>query len=278
MPNAPTKAAPKATTQSRPNPLRTTLPRLSLRALPVWRRNLRVWRKIMLPSIMGNFGEPVLYLLAFGFGFGLLIGEVGDIPYIVFLASGIICSSAMNTSSFEGMYSAYTRMSEQKTWDAMLGAPLNLDDIVFGEVLWAATKALFAASAMLVVASVLGLVADARALLSLPVVFLAGFTFGSMAMIMTAVSRSYDFFLYYFTLILTPMLLLSGVFFPMDQLPPVVSQVMVWLPLYHVIELVRPLIIGQWPTQVLLHLGVVLAYGLAALSIATALLKKRLLF
>ena len=278
MPDASTKPMPATKTQSTQNPLRTTLPRLSLRALPVWRRNLRVWRKIMLPSIMGNFGEPVLYLLAFGFGFGLLIGEVGDIPYIVFLASGIICSSAMNTSSFEGMYSAYTRMSEQKTWDAMLGAPLNLDDIVFGEVLWAATKALFAASAMLLVASVLGLVADARALLALPIVFLAGFTFGSMAMIMTAVSRSYDFFLYYFTLILTPMLLLSGVFFPMDQLPPVVSQVMIWLPLYHVIEVVRPLIIGQWPTQVLLHLAVVLAYGLVALSIATALLKKRLLF
>ena len=268
----------KPATRSRANPLSTKLPRLSLRALPVWRRNLRVWRKIMLPSIMGNFGEPVLYLLAFGFGFGMLVGDLGEISYMVFLASGIICSSAMYTASFEGMYSAYTRMSEQKTWDAMLGAPLNLDDIVLGEVLWAATKALLAASAILLVAAILDLVSDWRALLVLPVILLAGFTFGAMAMIMTAVSRSYDFFLYYFTLIITPMLLLSGVFFPMDQLPTVVTQVMVWLPLYHVIEVVRPLIIGQWPTQVLLHLGVVLAYGLVALSIATFLLKKRLLF
>ncbi|MCG5494872.1 MULTISPECIES: ABC transporter permease [Ectothiorhodospira] len=253
------------------------MPQLSLRFIPVWRRNLLVWRKIMVPSVLGNFGEPVLYLLAFGYGFGQLVGDLGDLPYMVFLASGIICSSAMYTASFEGMYSAYTRMSEQKTWDGLLGAPLNLDDIVLGEIMWAATKALMSATAILVVAALLGLVSDLRALLALPVILLAGFAFAACAMIVTALSRSYDFFLYYFTLAITPMLLLSGVFFPLDQLPDVIVILAHLLPLVHVVEVVRPLMIGEWPVNVLLHLSVVAAYGLVALSLSTWLLRRRLM-
>jgi lipooligosaccharide transport system permease protein len=253
------------------------IPQLSLRFIPVWRRNLLVWRKIMVPSILGNFGEPVLYLLAFGYGFGQLVGDLGDLPYMVFLASGIICSSAMYTASFEGMYSAYTRMSEQKTWDGLLGAPLNLDDIVLGEIIWAATKALMSAAAILVVATLLGLVSDPRALLALPVILLAGFAFAACAMIVTALSRSYDFFLYYFTLAITPMLLLSGVFFPLEQLPDMIVILAHLLPLVHVVEVVRPLMIGEWPTHVLLHLGVVAVYGGGALSLSTWLLRRRLL-
>lgn len=254
------------------------IPRPSLRFLPVWRRNLRVWRKIMVPSILGNFGEPVLYLLAFGYGFGRLVGDLGELPYMVFLASGIVCSSAMYTASFEGMYSAYTRMSEQKTWDAMLGAPLNLDDIVLGEVAWAATKALMGAVAILVVAALMGLVGDLRALLALPVVLLAGITFGACALIVTALSRSYDFFLYYFTLVVTPMLLLSGVFFPLEQLPGEIAFLAQLLPLAHVVAVVRPLMTGAWPADVLLHLGVVTAYGVAALVLANGLLHRRLMY
>lgn len=253
------------------------LPQLSLRFIPVWRRNFLVWRKIMLPSIMGNFGEPLLYLLAFGYGFGRLVGDLGDMSYMVFLASGIVCSSAMYTASFEGMYSAYTRMAEQQTWDGMLGTPLNLDDIVLGEVSWAATKALFSGAAILLVATLLGLVSDARALLVLPLILLAGGCFAACAMIMTALSRSYDFFLYYFTLIVAPMLLLSGVFFPMDQLPQALVVLVQCLPLVHVVELVRPLMTGVWPSGALLHLAVIIVYGLIGLSVSTWLLRRRLL-
>nr|WP_296747584.1 ABC transporter permease [Thioalkalivibrio sp.] len=253
------------------------LPRPSLRFIPVWRRNLRVWRKLMMPSLLGNFGEPVLYLLAFGYGFGRLVGELDGMSYMVFIASGIICSSAMFTASFEGMYSAYTRMAEQNTWLAMLGTPLTLDDIVFAEAIWAATKGLVSAAAILVVASVLGLVTDARALLALPVVFLAAFTFGSLALVVTSVARSYDFFLYYFTLAVTPMLLLSGVFFPLQEMPGWVQGLALSLPLAHVVEIVRPLMTGTWPTQVALHLAVIVAYGAVALVVATALIHRRLI-
>ena len=253
------------------------LPALSLRFVPVWRRNLRVWRKLMVPSILGNFGEPLLYLIVLGYGFGRLVGDIGELPYMVFLASGIICSSAMFTASFEALYSAYTRMTIQQTWGAMLDAPLQVDDIVLGEVSWAATKALMGGTAMLVVASVLGLVAGWQAVLVLPVILLAGFCFGACAMVITAVSRSYDFFLYYFTLVMTPMLLLSGVFFPLAELPALVAAAAHLLPLVHVVSVVRPLMIGEalpllWPV----HLLVVAAFAGVAFTAATALLRRRL--
>ena len=114
-------------------PAMPLLPRPSLRFVAVWRRNALVWRKLIVPSMLGNFGEPILYLLAFGYGFGSLVGDLDGMRYMVFIASGIICSSAMFTASFEGMYSAYTRMAEQNTWLGMLATPLTLDDIVFAE-------------------------------------------------------------------------------------------------------------------------------------------------
>ncbi|WP_018950350.1 ABC transporter permease [Thioalkalivibrio sp. ALMg11] len=258
-------------------PAMPLLPRPSLRFVAVWRRNLLVWRKLIVPSMLGNFGEPILYLLAFGYGFGSLVGDLDGMRYMVFIASGIICSSAMFTASFEGMYSAYTRMAEQNTWLGMLATPLTLDDIVFAEASWAATKGLISAITILIVASVLGLVADARALLALPVIFLAAFTFGALALVITALARSYDFFLYYFTLAVTPMLLLSGVFFPLTELPGWVQGLALALPLAHVLEIVRPLMTGAWPTAWLPHLAVIAAYGGSAIVLATYLIRRRLL-
>lgn len=252
------------------------LPEPSLRFLPVWRRNLRVWRKLALPSILGNFGEPVLYLFVFGYGFGRLVGEVERMPYMEFLASGIVCSSVMFAASFEALYSAFTRMHEQKTWDVMLNAPLNVDDIVLGEIAWAATKGALSGTAILLVAAASGLVSGPAALWVLPLTLVVGFCFGGLAMIVTAVSPSYDFFLYYFTLAMTPMLLLSGVFFPLRELPGIVADAAFLLPLAHAVTLVRPLMSGHWPDGLLLHLAVLLAYSAAALLVSTRLLRRRL--
>jgi len=252
------------------------LPQVSLRFVPVWRRNLRVWRKLLVPSILGNFGEPILYLFIFGYGFGRLVGQVERMPYMDFLASGIACSSVMFTASFEALYSAFTRMHEQQTWSTLLNAPLNVDDIVLGEVAWAATKGSFSGAAILVVAALAGLVAGPAALWVLPLSLLIGFCFGAIAMIVTAVSPSYDFFLYYFTLALTPMLLLSGVFFPLRELPPAIAAAAFALPLAHAVALVRPLMTGTAPHAVVLHLAVVAAYAAGALVVSTRLLRRRL--
>ena len=246
------------------------------RWLAVWRRNGRVWGKLAGPALIGNIGEPLLYLLALGFGLGALVGEVEGVEYIAFLASGFVCASAMNTASFEGVYSSYTRMAVQDTWTAMLYTPLSVADILLGEVIWAATKSLISGVFVLLVAALLGAVESVLALWVLPVVFLTGLSFGAMALVMTAISRSYDFFLYYFTLLLTPMLLFSGVFFPLDGMPPLVQQLVNLLPLIHAIELVRPLMAGEIPTMIPVHLLVLTLYCLLPLWLASYLVTRRL--
>ncbi|MEE9596984.1 MAG: ABC transporter permease [Acidiferrobacterales bacterium] len=253
-----------------------SLPRLKRRSVNVWRRNILVWRKLMGPSLMMNFGEPLVYLLGLGYGLGLFIGKMAGVDYLTFLASGIIASSAMTTATFEGMYSVYTRMVPQRTYDAMLATPTEVDDILAGEMFWCATKSLINGIAILAVAAILGAVADMRALLVLPVVFLIGLCFAGPAMVMTSVSKGYDFFAYYFTLVITPMFIVCGVFYPTNVLPEFMQRFVQVLPLTHAVALTRPLIVGQPLTDVALHISVLLAYAVIGYYIAVILTRRRL--
>jgi lipooligosaccharide transport system permease protein len=159
----------------------------------------------------------------------------------------------------------------------MLATPLDVDDIVMGEMVWAGSKSLISAGAIVVVAASLGIVRGAHALFVLPVALLVGTCFAAMALVVTALSKSYEFFLYYVTLVVTPMMLFCGVFFPLQGLPTAVQWVAAFLPLTHAVELIRPLMSGIWPARAALHLFVLLAYGTTSYWAATALVRKRLL-
>jgi lipooligosaccharide transport system permease protein len=197
--------------------------------------------------------------------------------YIAFIAAGTVCSSTMNSASFESMYSGFSRMHVQRTWDAILNAPIDLDDVVVAEVTWSASKATLSGVAVLLVATVLGLTQSWLAIAIVPLALLLGAVFASLGLVMTALSPSYDFFMYYFTLVITPMMLLSGVFFPIEQLPPALQAFSNVLPLTHGVAIARPLMQGVLPSSVLLHLAVLTAYGLAAFLLALALTRRRLL-
>ncbi len=250
-------------------------PRISLRFWPVLLRNWLVWRKRAVPSMIGNIAEPLITLVAFGYGLGALVGEVQGLPYIEFLASGSVAVSAALAATFEALYSAYSRMQVQKTWDGILNAPVTLDDIVFAEMLWAALKALLSVTAIVVVIFLLGISRAPTMLLALPVLAFVGITFASIALVFNAVAQGYDFFTYYFTLVLTPMTFLSGVYFPIEQMPVWLQHVAHVLPLTAAVDLVRPLIIGQWPPQVLQPLAVLAAYAVCGYFLALVLTRRR---
>ncbi len=259
-------------------------PQLSLRFWPVFLRNLLVWRKLAIPSLVGNIAEPLMWLAAFGYGLGALVGQVTvagadgagtKVPYILFLASGSICMSAMNAASFEALYSAFSRMHVQKTWDGIMNAPVQLDDIVLAEMLWAAFKALFTVTAILCVMLGLGISHSPKLLLAWPVLLGVGITFSCIALIFNALAKGYDFFTYYFTLFLTPMMFLSGIFFPLEQLPPLVRVVATWLPLSNAVELVRPFFMDQWPAHPARHVLVLAAYAVIGFWLALVLTRKR---
>lgn len=253
-------------------------PVLSLRFIPVWRRNFLVWKKLAIPAILGNLADPAFYMLGLGYGLGALLGDVGGVSYLAFLAGGTVCYSTMNSASFEALYSGFSRMHVQKTWEALLNAPLTLDDVLLGELVWTVSKSLLSGVAILVIVWLMGLHASfAMSLWVIPVIVLMGFCFTGMALVMNALSPNYDFFMYYFTLVITPMVLLCGVFYPVDQLPPLLQTVSAVLPLTHGIELVRPLIQGEAPRGIAGHVAALLGYGAVGYWIALGLTRKRLL-
>ncbi len=253
------------------------LPKIRRGALAVLRRNILVWRKLIIPALLMNFGEPALYLLGLGFGLGQFVGEMGGISYLAFLASGIIASSAMTTATFEGMYSVFTRMIPQRTYEAILATPLEVDDILAGEMLWCATKSTMSGIAILAVAGALGVVQSWQALWVIPVVFLIGLCFAGPAMIMAAFARNYDFFNYYFVLIVTPMFIVCGVFYPVDTLPDAMLSFVQVLPLTHAVALARPIVTGGELVQPLVHVAVLTGYAVVGFYVAVALVRKRLL-
>lgn len=255
-------------------------PRLSMRWWPVFQRNLLVWRKLAIPSLLANIGEPLTWLIAFGYGLGALVGQVplGDgreVPYLLFLASGSICMSAMNAASFEALYSAFSRMHVQKTWDGILNTPVQLDDVVLAEMLWAGFKALFSVIAILGVMLALGISHSPKLVLVPPILLMAGVTFASMALVFNAKAKGYDFFTYYFAVLLSPMMFLSGVFFPRTQLPAFAQAITDWLPLTAAVELVRPLFLDQWPAAPGRHLALLAVWAGASFWIALVFTRQR---
>ena len=198
-----------------------------------------VYTKLYKSSIVLNFVEPTLYLIALGLGLGAFVKEINGVPYINFIAPGIIASSSMFAATFECTYGTYVRMTYQKTFDAILATPVNLDDLVAGELMWAATKSTFYGTIIMIVISLFGLVDSALIIFVIPVLFLSGLLFAVISMIFTAIVPGIDSFNYFYTLFMTPMFLFSGIFFPSNNLPPVVSKIAFFTPLYHLVNVCR---------------------------------------
>lgn len=232
------------------------------RAFRVWQRHFTVYGKIYKSSLTLNFMEPVLYLTAMGIGLGALVKEVDGMPYINFIAPGIIAYSAMFSAAFECTYGTYIRMTHQKTFDAILATPVNLEDLVAGEVMWAATKSLIYGVIITVVISLFGLVESPMIVLAVPMFFVFGIIIAEIAVMYTALVPTIDYFNYFFTLFMTPMFLFSGIFFPLDRLPPLVEKIAFFTPLYHIVNITRSLSQGNmapWDFVWLIAVAAILA-------------------
>jgi lipooligosaccharide transport system permease protein len=246
-----------------------------MRWVSVWRRNMLVWRKLFAAAVLSNLADPLIMLFGLGYGLGALLPSVEGMSYIAFFAAGQLCTATMFTASFESMFSGFSRMHGQKTWDAILYAPLTIDDIVAGEIVWAASKAWLTGTTILGVAVVFGLASSPWVLLALPAAFLVGLAFSAVGLIMCVLARGWDFFSYYMTLMMTPMMMISGVFFPAEQLPAPLLAVAKALPLYHGVQIVRPLVAGGPPPDLWLHAGVLLAYAAAGYALAIHFARRR---
>jgi lipooligosaccharide transport system permease protein len=209
------------------------------RAFRVWQRHAKVYTKLYLSSIALNFVEPVLYLAALGLGLGAYVKEINGVPYVNFIAPGIIASSAMFAATYECSYGTYVRMTYQKTFDAILATPVNVNDLIAGEMCWGATKSVLYGTIIMIVIAAFGLVASPFLLLVVPLLFLSGLISAEISLIFTAVVPGIDSFNYFYTLFMTPMFLFSGIFFPISSLPAVVGKIAFFTPLYHLVNICR---------------------------------------
>jgi lipooligosaccharide transport system permease protein len=215
----------------------------------VWQRNLRVYRQIWAISFMPPLLEPFLYLLAFGVGLGVLVGQIEyqgrQLSYALFITPALLSITIMQNAFFETTYASYVRMYYQKTFDAMMATPLTLEEIITAEIVWGATKSLIATAIMLGVVSLFGLITYPSGLLILVLAFLGGLAFGAVGMYFTGIVSHIELFNLPMFLFLTPMFLFSGTFFPLEHLPLWVQWLAWSLPLTHLVKLTRAAAYGD---------------------------------
>lgn len=244
-------------------------------ALRVWRRDAVVYRRLAKWLLVPNFLDPVFFLVAFGLGIGGYVADVDGVRYIEFLAPGLMASSVMYTASFETTWNITTKLDWDHTYEAMLATPLEPPDVVAGEVLWSATRATITGTAFLAIAGLAGLFGSWWALAMPAVALLLGVAIASMCMLAAAFVTSMSFWGYFFTLVITPMFLLSGIFFPLDRLPGWAQAVAVVLPLSHGTSLLRALASGDLRPGLLVDVAVLVVTPLVLIPPAVWRFRRR---
>ncbi len=246
-------------------------------ALAVWQRNFAMYRRTWKLNLLPNFFEPLLYLVSIGIGVGYYVSEMRGMPYVEFLAPGLVAVAAMNGASFEVTYNAFVRMNFEKVYDAMLTTPIQPEDVLAGEVLWAVTRASIYGGCFFVVVVAAGLAPLPGALLALPLIPLTGLLFASLGIAFSLRIPTIDLFSFYFTLFLTPLFLFSDVFFPLEErLSAAWLRVAEVLPLLHPVRLVRSALRGEFGAVLLWDLAYVLVLSGVLLGIAARVTRRRL--
>ena len=248
----------------------------SWRFIRVWQRNRDVFFRLWHSEAPGFIAEPVIVLIAFGFGLGTYIGLVDGQRYMEFIAPGIIAAYAMFSASFECTYASFIRMEYQNTYDAILTTPLNVEDIIAGEIFWGATRSLMTGTVILLIALVFQLIPSPWAAFIPVVCLLEGVMFASIALFYTSLVPAIYTFNYYFTLFITPMFFLSGVFFPLTSFPQIVQTLSWVMPLTPVVHLTRSLVSGDVHLGLLWALGLILLFAAAFFSLSLVTMRRRL--
>lgn len=248
-------------------------PRMAWR---VWRRDLRVFSNLWKGALLPTFLDPVLYLLAMGFGLGTYLASINGIPYKDFIASGLVASAAMWATAFETTYNVHFRMSEYRLYDNVLSTPVEVEDLVAGEISWACTRALIYGTVFLLIIALFGLIHSPWALLTPLFIVIGSACFAAIGLSFTAIVGKVDYFTYYYTLFVTPMFLFSGIFYPLDRLPKWTHVVAWFTPLYHLVRITRGLILGPDLTSVLGNAAWLILVTAALFAVPVIYMRRRL--
>lgn len=244
--------------------------------IQVWLRNFLFFRKTFLVSIFWTVLEPLMYLVAIGFGLGRFVEQIENLTFIEFYYPGLLASTAMMVSYFEATYPNYTKLTYQKTFSTILLTPLNPNQILFGEVLWAATKGFMGVCGVILVSLLFGLF-KLQILIALPVLFLLCLIFSSFGLIMTATAKNYDSFIFSTSGLIIPMSLISGTYFSIQNMPTLVKGLAQLLPLTHAVSLTRTILYRKPELNDLISVFVLLVYFLIFIILARKFFSNKLI-
>lgn len=252
---------------------------LSYRVYYVFLRNLVSYKRFVVSTFLVSLVEPLFYLITFGIGMGAYMGMFGGKPYLYFLVPGVLVSSVMMSSSFECMYGTFVKLIHEKLYDSLIATPVSAEDAVAGDIAWASFRGLVSGVLMMVVAILMGIlpVSILSVFLLLVLMIFVGVLFASLAMIVTSVAPSFDFFNYYTELIITPMLFFSGVFFPLDRFPAWMKTLSLFMPLTHAVKISRAVFSGEYDPSLVWSFAVIVGLEAVAFYIAVKAMKKRLI-
>ncbi|MBF0606720.1 MAG: ABC transporter permease [Candidatus Magnetobacterium sp. LHC-1] len=258
-------------------PSSITPPSLAVRIFAVWYRHVRVYTKNLVSNGLPPFLEPLIFLTGIGLGLGKYVPQMGGIAYVSFLASGLFVSTAMLTAAFECSFGTFIRMEFNKVYDGMLAAPISVENLLVGEILWAGTKGFFFSFAVLCIVVAFGIMPVSYTLLVPFVGLLTGMMFGALSLLITSYVKTITYFNFYFSGFLSPMFFFSGVVFPLENLPEPLIVLAYALPLTHAVRLSRALCLGSFSSYLLLDLLYMLAFTLIVGYLAIGRLRGRLL-
>lgn len=253
---------------------------VSYRSYRVWQRNrdvvLRLWFAELVPPIVG----PLIMMSALGLGLGAFVELGGDREYIAFLTPGILSIFPMLWAMFDCGWGAYGRMNMQGVYDAVIATPLNVEDVIAGEIFFGASRGALQAVHILIAAAIFtpwyDILESPLAILAIPNAFLAGLIFGSIAMSFTSIAPSMSAYNFLFAFVINPMFWFGGAFYPLDQLPRSLEILAQLLPITHIVEINRGLIQGEMAWSHLGNLAVALAYAGLFFALALWSMRRRL--
>jgi lipooligosaccharide transport system permease protein len=231
------------------------------------------WRS----STFSSTVEPTIYLLAFGFGFGTLVSRIGGLDYVDFVGTGTVATAVLFSSAFPAMFGTFVKYQFQRTYDAILAAPVDTEELVTAETLWIATRAGVYGCVPMLVAIAFGL-DPAWGMLAVPfIAWIAGFGWACFGISIAGFSKSFENFNYVVSAVLTPLFLLAGSFFPLDDFPEWARVLAQLNPLHHLVELVRHAVFGWHGWTDLARLAVLVVYGLVMWRIAIIAMTRKLI-
>jgi lipooligosaccharide transport system permease protein len=252
------------------------------RAAHMVQRNLLVYKHSWI-VIFSGFFEPVLYLFSIGMGLGAMVPQVQGVSYTAFVVPGLLASSCMNGAITDGFFNIFFKLHYQKTYDGILATPMRVADIVFGEMLWAVIRGSMYAAGFLVVVLALGSVTGSPALLSSwailawPAAVLAATAFSASAVCVTSFAKKIQDFDAVMGLLVMPMFLFAGTFFPVESLPASARLAVYVLPLYHAVQMLRQLTTGRVDGTIFVHIGYLVVLGVVTFAVAMRRLERALI-